>query len=199
MLSGRSPDPENIAAALDRLSHAERLIALRGLERDQLRLLYTITEGFAPMTLSDLVPPETPPLQAVRHIGRNSLPLFSLFEKRFYRLEKQTDQADQAAVGGANFQSTSALTGPGYFLASAATDRAEIIIDYSRIPSQAPAGWPALAGNEHGMGQLVYGGMIDTLRRISKHVSIGAAQKSGHKASAYFTLCRLADGELGAA
>lgn len=158
---------------------------MHGLRRDQLRLLYTLVEGFAPMTLDDLVPSGKPPLQAVRHIGRNTLPLFSHFEKRFYRLE------GLAAVGGANFQSTSTFTGPGYFTAAAHEDRAEIVIDYNRIPDRAPEGWPALTPNDHGLGRLVYGGMIDTVRRVSRHVSIGAAQRAEHAASAYFTLCRM--------
>jgi len=186
MLSVRSPDPVDIARELDRLSHEQRLIALQGLRRDQLRLLFAVVEGFAPMTLNDLVPATQSGemLHSVRHVGRNSLPMFSHFEKRFYRL------ANRAAIGGANFQSTSVLTGPGYFTASLASERAEIVIDYDRIPDIAPEGWPALADNHHGMARLVYGGMIDTLRRVSSHVSIGAARRPGHVPSAYFTLCR---------
>lgn len=139
------------------------------------------------MTLESLVPAHTPPLQPVRHIGRNSLPLFSSFEKRFYRLHSQ------AAVGGANFQSTSFATGPGYFTASAGAERGEIVIDYRQIPDLAPEGWPALSDNDHGIGRLVYGGMTDTLRKVSEHVCIGAAHKQGQKPSAYFVLCRLPD------
>lgn len=185
LLSCRSPDPEHIAQKLDQLSHAERLLALAGMDRAQLQLLFVVVDGFAPMTLNDLVPADARPLQAVRHIGRNSLPMFSRFEKRFYRLETQ------AAVGGANFQSTSAFTGPGYFTASPTAERAEVVIDYNQIPSAAPEGWPALTDNRHGIGKLVYGGMIDTVRRVSSHVSIGAAHKQGHAPSAYFVLCRL--------
>jgi hypothetical protein len=188
MLSASSPDPENIGQTLDRLSHAERLIAVHGLRRNQLQKLYDVVEGYTPMTLDALVPQGLPPLQAVRHIGRNSLPLFSHFEKRFYRLE------GEAAVGGANFQSTSSLTGPGYFMAAALQNRGEIVIDYARIPHRAPEGWAELADNNHGLARLVYGGMIDTVRRVSKHVSIGAAQRSGHAPSAYFVLCRLPGG-----
>jgi hypothetical protein len=185
LLSPESPDPVHIAEQLDRLSHPQRVLALRGMERAQLQKLYAVFEGFAAMTLSDLVPAETPPLQAVRHIGRNSLPLFSDFEKRFYRLHTP------AAVGGANFQSTSALTGPGYFTASVRGEPAEVVIDYNQIPETAPQGWPALTDNDHGIGRFVYGGMIDTLRRVSRHVSIGAAQKRGQAPSAFFVLTRL--------
>lgn len=185
LLSCRSPDPVNIARELDRLTHAERVLALQGMRRDQFSLLYARVEGFASMTLDALVPAQTPPLQPVRHIGRNSLPLFSSFEKRFYRL------GTKAAVGGANFQSTSFATGPGYFTASPNAEGTEIVIDYSQIPELAPEGWPALSDNDHGLGRLVYGGMIDTLRKVSEHVSIGAAHRRGQPPSAYFVLCRV--------
>jgi hypothetical protein len=184
LLSPQSPDPVHISEQLDRLSHDERVLALQGMERTQLQKLYTTVEGFAPMTLSDLVPADMGPLQAVRHIGRNSLPLFSHFEKRFYRLDTS------AAVGGANFQSTSALTGPGYFTASVDAKQSEVVIDYKQIPKVAPEGWPALTDNDHGLGALVYGGMIDTLRRVSSHVSVGAAHKRGQAPSAFFVLTR---------
>jgi hypothetical protein len=184
LLNCRSPDPEHITRELDRLAHAERVLALYGMQRDQLSLLFATFDGYAPMSLDHLVPASARPLHAVRHIGRNSLPMFSHFEKRFYRLETS------AAVGGANFQSTSVFTGPGYFTASPTRERAEIVIDYSQIPTLAPEGWPALSDNLHGIGRLVYGGMIDTLRKVSEHVSIGAAQKQGQPASAYFVLCR---------
>jgi hypothetical protein len=185
MLCCRSPDPEHIARELDRLAHAERVLALQGMQRDQFSQLFALVDRFAPMTLDALVPGDTAPLRPVRHIGRNSLPLFSSFEKRFYRM------GAGAAVGGANFQSTSFATGPGYFTAAPSAERTEIVIDYNQIPDIAPAGWPALSDNRRGIGRLVYGGMIDTLRKVSEHISIGAAHKQGQPASAYFVLCRL--------
>jgi hypothetical protein len=193
MLCCRSPDPEHIASALDRLSHTERVLALQGMHRDQFSLLFALVDRFAPMTLDALVPAHATPLRPVRHIGRNSLPLFSGFEKRFYRL------GTTAAVGGANFQSTSFATGPGYFTASPNAERTEIVIDYNQIPELAPEGWPALSDNNHGLSRLVYGGMIDTLRKVSEHISIGAAQKQGEPPSAYFVLCRTPETEAEAA
>ena len=160
---------------------------MQGMQRDQFRLLYALVHRFAPMTLDALVPAHAAPLQPVRHVGRNSLPLFSSFEKRFYRL------GTHAAVGGANFQSTSFATGPGYFVAAPNAERSEIVIDYNQIPELAPEGWPPLSDNDHGLGRLVYGGMIDTLRKVSEHVCIGAAQKQGKPPSAFFVLCRVPD------
>ena len=193
MLCCRSPDPVHIAQELDRRSHAERVLLLQGLQRDQFPQLYALVDRFAPMTLDALVPASATPLQPVRHVGRNSLPLFSSFEKRFYRLDAK------AAVGGANFQSTSFATGPGYFTATPSADRSEIVIDYNQIPELAPEGWPALSDNNHGIGRLVYGGMIDTLRKVSEHVSIGAAHKQGKPPSAYFVLCRVPEPAANAA
>ena len=93
-------------------------------------------------------------------------------------------------MGGANFQSTSWLTGPGYFVARPNSRGDQIVIDYSELPEQAPANWPAIRDNEHGISRLVFAGMTDTLRRVSQHVSIGAAAKRGKGIDAYFVLCR---------
>jgi hypothetical protein len=40
------------------------------------------------------------------------------------------------------------------------------------------------------LGGVVYGGMIDIVRYVSKHVSIGRAKRGGKLADMYFTLCR---------
>jgi hypothetical protein len=184
LLSAPRPEPESIARLLDGLSHAERMHCVLELRRAQLQALYARVEGFARLGLDDLVPQSCAPFAAVTHHGRYSLPLFTRFQKRFYRL------GDPAAVGGANFQSTSWLTGPGYFVARPSERGDQIVIDYSQLPEQAPQGWPALRDNDHGISRLVFAGMTDTLRRVSQHVSIGAAAKRGKEIEAYFVLCR---------
>lgn len=169
---------------LDGLDHLQRLQAVQSLRRTQLQALYDCVDGFQPLHLHDLVPQGSAPYTPVRHYGRNSLPMFTHFEKRFYRLP------DHAAVGGANFQSTSWLTGPGYFVARPNARGDQIVIDYRELPEQAPASWPAIRSNDHGLSRLVYANMTDTLRRVSQHVSIGAAAKGGKAIEAYFVLCR---------
>lgn len=184
-----SPDAsaDTIAQQLDEVSHATRVQWLAGLRRPQLQALYRRVRDVAPLALEDMVPASLPPFSPVRHIGHNSLPLFSSFEKRFYRGDTP------GTVFGANFQSTSILTGPGYFSATASASGQEVIIDYRTVPERAPAGWPRIRDNDHGLAATVYGGAVDMLRRVSRHVSIGAATKpSGQERPivAYFVLCR---------
>ena len=183
LVAEAKPSPAAIAALLDGLDHDSRVSALLGLRRNQLQDLFQIVAGGSELALDHLVPAPRPEGSAVRHIGRNSLPLFSEFEKRFYRTEDGT-------VAGANFQTMSPITGPGYFVARQAPSHTEILIDYEQLPQRTPEGWPVVRSNERGISRFVYGHMIDTLRRVSRHVSVGAASRHGQAPEAYFTLCR---------
>ena len=40
------------------------------------------------------------------------------------------------------------------------------------------------------LGRFVYGFMIDTLRRVSEHVTIGSAARKGRDMGSWFLLCR---------
>ncbi len=182
-------DVRKVAQLLDSLSHAARLAATRALGRGQQRRLYAAVEGALPLTLADLVPPGAADLAPVRHFGRNTLPAFRLFEKRFCR-PAGADAAKPGELYGFNFQALEWLTGPGYFVASEDPSRLEVWIDYRRIPPQAPPGWPALCSNERGVSRLVYGFMVDTLRRVSEHVTIGSAARGGRGLDSWFVLCR---------
>jgi hypothetical protein len=184
LLRDSTPEPRRIASFLDALIDVDRIEAVRALGPGALRRLWDLVDGFAEMTLADLVPRTTPPYEPIIHHGRNSLPVFTKFEKRFYRM------GDGSAVGGANFQTLSPLTGPGYFVARKIDDRPEVLIDYGSLPKDKPPEFPEIRGNESGLARLVYGSMVDTVRRVSEHVSIGAAAKSGQPINAYFVLCR---------
>lgn len=184
LLRDNAPDPRRIASFLDALVDVDRVTAVRGLGPSALRRLWDLVEDFAEMTLADLVPRTTPPYEPIIHHGRNSLPLFALFEKRFYRM------GDGSTVGGANFQTLSPFTGPGYFVARKLEGRPEVLIDYSALPKDKPPEFPEIRGNESGLARLVYGSMLDTVRRVSEHVSIGAAARNGQPIGAYFVLCR---------
>ena len=184
-----SVDRARIASFLDALTHAQRIEAIRALGRSEQRRLYAAVDGFRPVELVDLVPAAVPDLAEVRHFGRNTLPAFTLFEKRFCR-PRGADPLKPDALYGFNFQALSPLTGPGYFVARPVPGRPEVDIDYRELPPEHPAGWPAIRSNERGLGRFVYGFMVDTLRRVSEHVTIGSAARNGKALGSWFVLCR---------
>ncbi|UCE86115.1 MAG: hypothetical protein JSU66_17630 [Deltaproteobacteria bacterium] len=188
-LRGFAVDPADVAARLDGMSHAERVEAIRSLGRAEQRRLYEAVDGFASLRLLDLVPAGVGELVTVRHFGRNTLPLFTHFEKRFCR-PRGEDPEKPSALYGFNHQSLSRLTGPGCFVARNDETRPEVLIDYREVPPERPGGWPEIRSNERGLARLVYGGMVDTLRRVSEHVSIGSAARGGRDLGSWFVLCR---------
>jgi len=182
-------DRVTIAAFLDGLAPPQRVAAVRALGRREQRRLYDAVEHFLPLELADLVPASVADLAQVRHFGRNTLPAFTLFEKRFCR-PRGGDPRKPDALYGYNFQTLSPLTGPGYFVARAVPGRPEVDIDYRELPPEHPDAWPAIRSNERGLGRLVYGFMVDTLRRVSEHVTIGSAARNGKPLGSWFVLCR---------
>jgi hypothetical protein len=182
-------DRDAIARFLDGLTSAQRIEATRSLGRSEQRRLYAAVDGFLPVTLEELVPAGVADLATVRHYGKNTLGAFTLFEKRFCR-PRGEDARKPGMLYGFNFQSLSPLTGPGYFVARPVPGRPEVDIDYREVPPTQPPGWPAIKSNERGLGRFVYGFMVDTLRRVSEHVTIGSAAKNGKPIHSWFTLCR---------
>jgi hypothetical protein len=178
-----------IARFFDGLAHADRVSAIRSLGRAQQSALWDKSEGFAEVGLIDLVPPETPVDGTVRHYGKNTLPFFSHFEKRFAR-QTGVDADDPRELIGFNFQTMAPLTGPGYFVAVPSEKAGEVLVDYRRVPKAHPPGWPDVKSNERGLSRLVYGFMVDTLRRVSEHVTIGSAARNGKDLGSWFILCR---------
>lgn len=185
LFDGGQPSAQAVAELLDGLDHSGRVTAIRALGMRHLRALYDAVEGFRPVTIDDLVPPSVGVRQEVRHFGKNSLPAFTIFEKRFLRPE-----AGAAELWGYNFQTLAPITGPGYFVARNAPDRPEVDIDYTVVPPESPAGWPHVQPNERGLSNLVYAHMVDRLRGVTAHVSIGRAWKKGKIQPAWFILCR---------
>ena len=187
--------PAEIARFLDGLSHADRVLAIRDLRRGDQRRLYEAVDGFASVTLADLVPPGVAAMQPVRHYGKNTLPAFTHFEKRLLRPEGE-DAAKPSELFGFNFQTMSPVTGPGYFVTVPNPEREdrEVWFDYRRVPavpaSELPPDWPPVRPNERGLSVLVYAHMVDTLRRVSEHVTIGSAAKKGRDIGSWFALCR---------
>jgi hypothetical protein len=189
LVAERPVAPARIATLLDGLAPASRVAAVRSLGRGEQQALYAAVAGFLPLRLADLVPPATPDLAPVRHYGRNTLPAFTLFEKRFCR-PPGADPRKPGELWGYNHQALAALTGPGYFVAREDPGRPEVWVDYTRVPPSGAPGWPPVRPNERGLSRFVYGFMIDTLRRVSEHVTIGSAARRGREIGSWFVLCR---------
>jgi hypothetical protein len=181
--------PAAAAELLDGMTHAQRVAAVRSLGRSEQRRLYEAVDGFRPVRLEHLVPPAVPDFKPVRHYGRNTLPLFTHFEKRFCR-PTGADPVKPGELYGFNFQTLAPVTGPGYFIAREDPSRPEVLVDYNLVPPVHPDGWPDIRPNERGLSRFVYGYMIDTLRGVSEHVTIGSAARKGRDLGSWFILCR---------
>jgi hypothetical protein len=179
------PDREAIARFLDALTPAERRDAITALSGARLQgRLYRTVEGAPRVTLADLVPPEAQPLREVIYHGKNSLPAFTLFQKRFCRPPRGADE-----LWGYNHQQLAWLTGPGYFVVHEDGARGAAI-DYREVPPTHPSSWPEVKPNDRGFSRFVYRDMVDYMRRVSRDVFIGSAHRQGKELGNYFVLCR---------
>jgi hypothetical protein len=185
----------DIAAALDRASPTERLDAAHSLNRDAQRALYRKAAQSPPLTFEDFVPGDRAPREPVRHRGRNTLPMprkLQMFEKRFCRPEDGT-----ARLFGYNESPFIGTVGPGFFVAiptaenPAWRERGAIVVDYFQVPDgPVAADWPRVIPNTQGFQRFVYHRTRDFMRRVSKHVTIGAAYKVEKALDHYFVLVR---------
>jgi len=180
------PEREELAAFLDGLGQAERLEAMAVLGGPGLQgRLWSAVAAAPRVALADLVPRDFPPLREVIFHGKNSLPAFTFFQKRFCRPDRQGGDA----LWGYNHQNLAWLTGPGYFVVHEEPARGAAI-DYREVPPRGCASWPAIKPNDRGFSRFVYKDMVDYLRRVSTHVLIGRATRHGKDLDNYFVLCR---------
>jgi hypothetical protein len=185
LVRGEPIDPAAIADLLDRLSAAERREAITALAGPRLQArLYQSVAAAAPVRLGDLVPADAPPLREVIFHGKNSLPAFTLFQKRFCRSSTSGDE-----LWGYNHQSLAWLTGPGYFVVHEEGARGAAI-DYRAVPPDHPRTWPEVRPNDQGFSRFVYRDMVDYLRRVARDVFIGSAHRDGRELGNYFVLAR---------
>jgi hypothetical protein len=192
LIRAEPPDRAAIAAFLDGLSHADRVAATRALSGPGLQgRLYRAVEGAPRVTLADFVAPDAAPLREVIFEGKNSLPAFTIFQKRFCRPPRGRDE-----LWGYNHQSLAWLTGPGYFVVHEDGGRGAAI-DYRVVPPDKPPSWPEVKPNDRGLSRFVYRDMVDHMRRVSRDVFIGSAHRGGRELGNYFVLCR--DRALGSA
>jgi hypothetical protein len=178
---------ERLTEILDGLGHDGRLHTIRTWTKHQQAALFEAAKGYRPLDLDFLVPSSVGPLVEVIHDGKNTLPMFTRFQKRFTKLE-----GEAFPIGGYNHQSMQGFTGPGYFgvTKGEGEHEGELVIDYSKIPKHKPESWPEIRSNEGGLAGIVNGGMIDYLRGLSNHVSIGVAYKDGKHRNQWFALVR---------
>ncbi len=170
---------EALAEALDRADHAARVAWLRSLSGKEEAALYTLCAG-STLTVEEL---HRGTGDVVVHEGWNSLLAFRGFQKRL------TVHEDR--VQGYNHQTWSWFTGPGHFQVRPSEDvPGEVWFDYVWEPTSAPDAFPAPRSNTSGVSTLVYGHMIDVVRKVSDHVVIGRAIKKGKETPNYFGLVR---------
>jgi hypothetical protein len=177
---------EKITSYLDSLSHADCLQEVSAVGASLQKKLFSMAQNN--IKSEDLIAAEAAPLEPVIFYGKNSLPILSRFQKRMCR------SRHGKTIIGYNHQALRPLTGPGYFVIGDDSDRpGEVMIDYTKVPSEIPEQWPAYQDNEKGISRLIYGGMKDYLRRVSRDIFIGEATKGGRSMNQYFILCRSAE------
>ncbi|MEQ9500763.1 MAG: hypothetical protein RIT81_28080 [Deltaproteobacteria bacterium] len=170
---------EEIAAHLDGLSAAQRVEEVLALPGGLQEKLWKIVEGQR-VELDQIVDVEG---ETLIYELKNSLPLFNISQKRFFK-------PAEGEVVGYNHTTGLAKTfaGPGYFFVQDGKDGLEF--DYTRLPTLQPEGWPEIKPNTGLIPGATYGNMIDYCRRLSKHSLIGEAWKKGKPMGAYFMLTR---------
>lgn len=186
-----------IARHLDALPAAARLAEVRTLDRDRQRTLYGKAAGGEPIDLEHFVGDSAPRAEVI-HDGLNTLPLpggLRRFQKRFCR--PGDGGGGNGRLFGYNRGPTEKLVGPGYFVAVPTRGRTiwegrgAVVVDYFQIPDGAVAdGWPRVVPNDWRLSRFVYHHTRDFMRRVSAHVSIGAAWKGERPLDHYFVLCR---------
>lgn len=185
-LSATNFDIEKVAEIIESSSADERISLIRLINKKEQIRLWNATEA-KPVDLEHLVPLSTQSGVEVIHSGKNSLPLFTKFEKRFCRTE------DGNFLYGYNEGSLRGIIGPGCFVAEHFEDLGTVGVNYYKVPPEEallPPNWPKVRPNEKGISNLVYAKMIDYLRKVSDHVAIGRAWVKGKETNNYFILVR---------
>jgi hypothetical protein len=164
-----------IASLLDKATHEQRVDWIRSLGRAEQLALYALAAG-NPVRVAELVRGEG---VAVHHHGKNGLVAFTWFEKRFAAWEGGVVGYNHPVVPGWIRPAYGWITGPGHFTAYDSPEvPGEVWIDYRTVPTKVPPSFPPLMDNEHGLRALIFGDMVDVLRRVSRHVFIGDSFKA---------------------
>jgi hypothetical protein len=193
LLRSRAPR-EAITGFLDSLPARERVEEALSLRNKEVGQLYQAVVGGPASTIEDFLPGDVPDDTTIIFEGRNSLPAFSRFQKRFARLDS-SDAGGQ--VVGYNHQTMAFATGPGFFVVKAGSLTADVAneayFDYTDAPESVPTGWPDFKPNDRGLSNLVYRGMKDYMRKAATNVFVGEAYKGGRSQRQFFILTRTGD------
>jgi hypothetical protein len=203
MIDDKNTDIAAIGSHLDGLDAEARWGEVNQLDRRRQRTLYEKAAQGAPIDLAHFVG-NAGPRQEVIHDGLNTLPTikkWKRFQKRFCRPESDGSSGGngraEARLFGYNEGPTRGFIGPGFFVALPTADRPEwsarggVVVDYFQVPDGAVAdGWPRVVANDWRLQRFVYDQTRDFMRRVSHHVSIGAAFKRERPLDHYFVLCR---------
>ena len=179
-------DIQGLSEYLDGLAPGPRVQEVRALSAGEQAALFDAAKGFRPLDIHHFVPESHPAMQQVIHFGRNSLPFFRFFEKRFCRPE---GEFASVRLWGYNEQPYKRFTGPGYFTARQVS-REEVVIDYLQVPPYRPDGWPPILPNSAKLSRFIYYRTRDFMRGVSRHVSVGRATQDEKDMNNWFVLCR---------
>jgi hypothetical protein len=195
LIDDERSDIAAIGAYLDGLDGDARWREVGNLGRARQRALYEKAAHAAPIDLAHFVG-DAPSRAEVVHEGLNTLPVprpLRRFQKRFCRPDRDGDRR----LFGYNEGPTRRVIGPGFFVAvpcqgrPAWTARGAIVVDYFQTPDGPVAdGWPRVVDNRWRLQRFVYFETRDFMRRVSRHVSIGAAFKRERPLDHYFVLAR---------
>ena len=194
-----STSVETVAELFDEMDHRARVAATRRLDRQTMGALFGLAERtpsrFSGGTsLETLVPAAVPPMTEVIHDGFNSLPALRTFCKVFCRPGAGSRQAE---LWGYNRVESpwpmltpwlAQFSGPGYFIAS--QQDGQLLFDYTRLPPRKLSGWPAISSNDVRLARIVYGGMLDIVKPVGRHVMVGRVWRNGRIKDQWFVLCR---------
>lgn len=178
---------ETIAHALDGVGHEGRLHTVIEWSKREMAPLYEAAADNPATTLDDFVPSDREAMREVIHHGKNSLPAFTHFQKRFCR---PPEDAPAEQIWGYNHTpGIQAFTGPGYFVLHPWTEGG-VVVDYTMLPPKRPDGWPEILPNTARLSRFIYHGMKDVMRKLSQHVTIGRARRGDQAMDAWFILVR---------
>lgn len=156
-----------LASALDAATPEARLAWLRSLGKAEVRRLWDLAAGRG-VAAADVLRGEGVTIAE----GRNTVPLFPNFQKRFARMS-------DGRIAGYNHTGAIArwFSGPGHFTVVDGPN-GEAWVDYCTVHPEPHPEFPAPVANEVGFWpRFVYGNQVDKLRRVSAHVVVGDASR----------------------